>query len=256
MNGSAVNALEQLPEQARLLASMRGIWRGMIYRCTRESSPSWPHYGGRGIRVCDRWVHSFDDFVADVGVRPSLAHSIDRIDNDGHYEPGNVRWATRTEQAYNRRDTVWVSLEGEARSISDWSDRTGIPAQTLYGRIAAGWTHEEALSVPSKFNRRNSVLTERQLDVLAFIVATIDETGIPPSMREIGRRFGIRSTNGINDHLRALERKGALVCPARAEGRVATRGLRPTAYGRQLVGLERRCPHCGKCTDEPKEESK
>jgi hypothetical protein len=77
-------------------------WLNMRARCSNPNKPDWPRYGGRGIRVCDRW-RSFEAFLADVGERPRSDLQLDRIDNDGHYEPGNVRWATRSEQMANRR---------------------------------------------------------------------------------------------------------------------------------------------------------
>lgn len=80
-------------------------WASMKDRCYQPSSDSWSRYGGRGIRVCERWLSSFENFLADVGARPSPKHSIDRINNDGHYEPGNVRWSTVSEQARNRSST-------------------------------------------------------------------------------------------------------------------------------------------------------
>jgi hypothetical protein len=80
-------------------------WSAMKSRCTNEKHPKFPQYGGRGIRVCDRWLRSYETFVADVGRRPSPQHSIDRYpDNDGNYEPGNVRWATYEQQNNNRRN--------------------------------------------------------------------------------------------------------------------------------------------------------
>ena len=78
-------------------------WKGMIQRCTKRKHKGFKYYGGRGIRVCERWLESFQAFRADMGDPPSPQHSLDRIDNDGHYEPGNVRWATIYEQSRNKR---------------------------------------------------------------------------------------------------------------------------------------------------------
>ena len=87
------------------------IWQGMIRRCTNPNNKSYHNYGGRGIEVCERWL-KFEDFLADMGERPD-GLTIDRIDNDGNYEPGNCRWATRKEQRANQRPGPWQEVPGE-----------------------------------------------------------------------------------------------------------------------------------------------
>lgn len=79
-------------------------WQGMKRRCLdNPRSKDWPNYAGRGIRICDEWLHDFPQFLIDVGLKPSPELSLDRINNNGNYEPGNVRWATQSQQAFNRR---------------------------------------------------------------------------------------------------------------------------------------------------------
>lgn len=132
-------------------------WVGMCYRCTSPNDASWPYYGGRGIRVCERWLMDtgFANFLADVGPRPSLRHTIDRIDNDGHYEPGNVRWATKTEQNRNSRKNVRLTFRGETLTIAEWSERTGIPYRALQTRVVRGWSTDRALTHRVQPRRRS-----------------------------------------------------------------------------------------------------
>lgn len=122
-------------------------WLNMRVRC---GDPTYLNYCGRGVRVCQRWQNSFEAFRDDVGDPPSPRHSLDRFpDNDGNYEPGNVRWATAKQQGRNKRDTIFIEVGGERLSLADASDKFGIPYDTLHNRIRAGWPHDQAVSLPS-----------------------------------------------------------------------------------------------------------
>jgi hypothetical protein len=90
--------------------ALYATWTGMILRCSNPNFKQWDDYGGRGIKVCDRWRHSFENFLADLGERPSPKHTLDRMDVDGNYEPGNCRWATRAEQVENKRKVARIEL--------------------------------------------------------------------------------------------------------------------------------------------------
>lgn len=125
------------------------IWNGMHSRCYNPNHPSYHRYGGRGIRVCERW-HDFQNFYADMGDKPSPSHSLDRYPNqDGNYEPGNVRWATRTEQARNKGNNYLVEFHGESKTLAEWEEVTGIPQNTLWQRLErSGWSVERTLTEP------------------------------------------------------------------------------------------------------------
>ena len=129
------------------------IWSKMIQRCGNENEPSYENYGGRGIRVCERWL-SYENFLEDMGRRPSKKHSIDRIDNNGDYAPGNCRWASRGEQSRNTRRNVLISFQGRAMVAADWSRELGIPQPTIHWRMAQGWTVERVLS-PDRYPKKS-----------------------------------------------------------------------------------------------------
>jgi hypothetical protein len=124
------------------------VWRAMIQRCRNPRNPAYRNYGARGITVCDRWAGSFADFIADMGLRPYKGLSIERINNAGHYEPGNCKWATKIERCQNTRKTHFLTLNGTTRSCSEWAKILGIGRSTLYARLRYGWTDEEALVTP------------------------------------------------------------------------------------------------------------
>ena len=109
-------------------------YTAMISRCERPSSISYPNYGGRGIKVCERWRNSFDAFVSDMGFRPE-GRSLDRINNDGDYCPENVRWATKEQQAANKRTTILITIDGETNPLSVWCKKFGISPQAAFHRI-------------------------------------------------------------------------------------------------------------------------
>ena len=110
----------------------------MKTRCFNSRSPKYPDYGGRGITMCDRWRRDFKAFLADMGLRPSAKHCIERVDNDGNYEPGNCRWATYRDQARNKRTTAYVVLDGRRVKCLDAADALGITSRTLAKRARVG----------------------------------------------------------------------------------------------------------------------
>jgi len=119
----------------------------MHQRCGSWGNCQDPDYISRGISVCERW-REFAVFLADMGKKPSPEHSIDRIDNDGDYCPENCRWATRTEQARNRRSNRFIAHNGETLCIADWADKLGISRRTLNTRLNRGWSESKTLDTP------------------------------------------------------------------------------------------------------------
>src|SRR6185436_7503476 len=122
------------------------VWRSILTRCLNPRSPPYRHYGGRGIKICERWL-DFENFLADMGEQPA-GLEIERIDNDGDYEPNNCRWASKREQANNRRSSVFFELNGERMPVTHWCDRLGMKHSTLWTRVARGWSIQEALTRP------------------------------------------------------------------------------------------------------------
>lgn len=133
----------------------RWVWEGMIRRCADPKCISFKNYGGRGIRVCDRWL-SFLNFLGDMGVRPNGC-SIDRIDNDKGYQPDNCRWATRHEQNNNKRNNRALTYQGRTMSVSSWARELNIPVGTITSRITRGWTDSKIIETPvnKKMRHRN-----------------------------------------------------------------------------------------------------
>jgi hypothetical protein len=122
------------------------IHRNMVRRCTDPTDHAFKDYGGRGITVCDSWLEDVRNFISDMGLRPTKLHTLDRKDNNGNYEPSNCRWATRIEQANNKRNVLRISFNGQSLSLREWSTLTGISKDALYLRISRGMPIERALT--------------------------------------------------------------------------------------------------------------
>jgi hypothetical protein len=125
----------------------------MVNRCTQPCLKSWPRYGGRGIRICERW-QDFENFLEDMGECPSEKHTLDRFpNNDGNYELSNCRWATWLQQHRNHSAIRWLTFKGETLCAAEWSQRLGINQRTIYGRMNKGQSDEMVLGTPVKFQR-------------------------------------------------------------------------------------------------------
>lgn len=137
-HGAARNGL-QTPEYR--------IWGGMHTRCFNPNDAHYADYGGRGITVCDRWKDSFENFLADMGPRPTPKHTIERTNNDGNYELNNCVWATFYTQSRNKRSNHMVTYNGETLCVTDWAPRLGLTVACLFMRLRK-WTIEDAFTRP------------------------------------------------------------------------------------------------------------
>ncbi len=126
------------------------IWQAMKYRCLNPRNTAWPGYGGRGITVCQRWIDSFDNFLADMGEIPTGKSSIERKDNDGPYNKENCVWADGYEQGRNKRNSVHLTYRGRTLIASEWARIMGMKPQTITSRVnILGWSVAKALETPA-----------------------------------------------------------------------------------------------------------
>lgn len=132
--------------------SLCQIWYNMKYRCYNPDNISYPRYGGRGIKICDRWLENLNNFIEDMGSTYKKGLSLERLDVDGNYELSNCTWATPKEQAINRRSTVFIDYNGEKLCTKDYCDKIGISYRLFHSRIQYGWSIERA-SKPEKYKR-------------------------------------------------------------------------------------------------------
>lgn len=153
-------------------------WKSMHTRCYNTNSPHYHRYGGRGIKVWEGWRHDFAAFYEHIGPCSDPNYTLDRIDNDKDYEPGNVRWASETEQANNRSNNRNLAHNGKTQTIGKWADEIGISEATLRDRLSGNWTVGDAVSTPKQIRQRNVILVtiggeQKTLKQIA------KETGIP-----------------------------------------------------------------------------
>jgi hypothetical protein len=159
---TCAGCIGQLPTHGLSQTVEYRAWQTMRLRCGNPENSRYQDYGGRGIRVCARWLESPKNFVDDMGLKPSRKHEIDRIDNDGHYSCGkcseciangwtaNCRWVTRQVNDRNRRSNRLITYQGETLSLIEWSERFDLWPDTLGERLASGWTVERALTTPTR----------------------------------------------------------------------------------------------------------
>jgi hypothetical protein len=122
-------------------------WISMKERCSNPLAPNYRHYGGRGIEVCKRWL-TFSNFIKDMGARPSVSHSLERINNDGNYEPSNCRWATWKEQNNNRRGNTKIVINGVTKTIGQWAEISGVSIDTIRSRMSRKRPAHELIAKP------------------------------------------------------------------------------------------------------------
>lgn len=135
---------ERMTTHGRSRTRTHRIWNGLVQRATNSNRAGAENYALRGIGVCNRWRESFENFVADMGECPD-GMSIDRINNDGDYEPSNCRWATRATQNQNRRDNQYLTIDGRTECVAVWSREGGVRHQTIRQRVRLGWEPRRAV---------------------------------------------------------------------------------------------------------------
>ena len=122
-------------------------WKGMKHRCFNPNHKKYPNWGGRGITVCDRWL-DFENFLADMGSRPTTKHSLDRINNNGDYSLENCRWATKAVQVNNRRSNHLITIDDVTLTIAQWEKEMGFSASVIHRRLKLGWSEYKAVMTP------------------------------------------------------------------------------------------------------------
>ena len=161
----------------------------MINRCYDKNVPCYANYGGRGISVCDRWRESFENFHADMGDRPE-GMTLERMDNNGNYEPGNCRWATMKEQAHNKRNNRFLTAKGETMLMVEWARRLGCNPAAIIARLHTGMDEAEAVTKPIP-KRPNSKLSEEKVREIRNIYPAL-------SLQKLADKFLVSKKTVLN----------------------------------------------------------
>jgi len=167
------------------------VWQAMINRCENPNVKSYPRYGGRGIKVCKSW-HEFKNFYADMGNRPERG-TLERIDNDGDYEPSNVKWQTRHTQSRNKSNNHFLILNGQKKVLSDWAKELQITPNAILKRIKRGMTEEQALLTPKPRNnyKPNARFNDEQIKQIRSEFRHTSAT-------KLGKMYGVSKTSILN----------------------------------------------------------
>lgn len=156
-------------------------WVAMKNRCYYSKHSNYPNYGGKGIKVCDEWKDDFNQFMTDMGPKPTPLHTIERICSKSDYSPTNCIWATRKEQANNRSSNVLLELDGITLTAKEWSIKLGITLSTIYSRVKAGLPDNEVLSTTKRQSESYEVVTfnttTRVLNIFPNVKSMVRATG-------------------------------------------------------------------------------
>lgn len=131
-----------------IVQSEYASWASMKQRCLNPRCKAYKNYGGRGVSICERWM-KFENFLADMGRKPTPQHSMERIINNGNYEPSNCKWATKSEQVNNTRRNVFIEHNGETKTATQWETSLGFKPGILLKRLNRGWPVAMAIQTPS-----------------------------------------------------------------------------------------------------------
>ena len=168
------------------------IWSTMKQRCFNPNNGSYANYGARGIKVCDRWLNSFENFYTDMGPRPSSHHTVERKDNNGNYEPDNCVWDTRTIQANNTRKNHLITFNGKTQTLAQWARELELPISNIAARVQMKWSPEKIFSTPIRYVKNPRVpITDFHIERVRELSGTMGSRAIAEEVG-IGRASVIR----------------------------------------------------------------